>query len=73
MGFILYDTAGNELNEWDLAANHEGGRFVQEAPDGTWYQELDMTFIGVTPTIPDVVILAYTKDDFRIDTPITLK
>ena len=73
MNFVLCDADGNELNEWDLAANIEGGASVREAADGTWYREWEMTYIGVTSAMPDEVILAYEKDDYRIEIPITLK
>lgn len=74
MNFGLYDDSGSALADWDLATNTDGGAYMQEAPDGTWYCEWDVTFINPTPALSDAATLAYTTEDgFRIELSIPLK
>lgn len=74
MNFGLYDLSGHALADWELAVNLDGGAYVQEADDGTWYLQWEMTYIDPTAAMPETATLAYENTaGFRIELPVTLK
>ncbi len=72
--FAFYDVQGNMMNHWDICLMPMYEVTVEEAPDGTWFRQLDCNLIEVHESLPDTVILVYeTKDGFRTELPVTLK
>ncbi len=72
--FAFYDGAGNILNHWDICLMPQYEVTVEEAPDGTWYRQLDCSLIEVQQSLPETVYLVYeTESSFRTELPVTLK
>jgi len=72
--FAFYDGEGNRMNHGDICLMPQYEVTVEEAPDGTWFRQLDCNLIEVHESLPDTVILVYeTEDGFRTELPVTLK
>lgn len=72
--FAFYDMEGNMMNHWDICLMPQYEITVEEAPDGTWFRQLDCNLIEVHESLPETVCLVYkTESGFRIELPVTLK
>lgn len=74
MSFAFYDAEGNMMHHWDICRMPQYEVTVEEAPDGTWFRQLDCTLIEVDESLPDTIYLVYQTDSgFRTELPVTLK
>ena len=72
--FAFCDAVGNEIPHWDLCLMPQWEVTVEEAPDGTWFRQLDCNLIEVQDDLPDTVYLVYqTGSGFRTELPVSLK
>ena len=72
--FAFYDGEGNRMNHGDICLMPQYEVTVEEAPDGTWFRQLDCNLIEVDESLPDTIYLVYeTKDGFRMELPVTIK
>lgn len=72
--FLFCDEDGNEIKWWDLCLMPQWEITTEEAPDGTWFLQLDYSMIEVKQTLPDTVYLVFEKESgFRTELPVTLK
>lgn len=72
--FSFYDGDGNRMNHWDICLMPQYELTVEEAPDGTWFLQLDYSMIEVEQTLPETVYLVYkTESGFRTELPVPLK
>ena len=73
--FLFYDEEGTEIKWWDLCVLMPQWEItVEEAPDGTWFLQLDYSMIEVKQTLPDTVYLVFEKESsFRMELPVTIK
>lgn len=72
--FAFYDGEGNRMNHGDICLMPQYELTVEEAPDGTWFRQLDCNLIEVHETLPETVYLVYkTESGFRTELPVTLK
>ena len=70
----FYDGEGNRMNHGDICLMPQYEATVEEAPDGTWFRQLDCNLIEVDESLPDTIYLVYeTKDGFRMELPVTIK
>ncbi|MBQ2930474.1 MAG: hypothetical protein IJD99_09700 [Clostridia bacterium] len=74
MNFTFCDEKGNELDHYGMCLMPIYEVTVEEAPDGTWFRQLDCNLIEVDESLPDTIYLVYaTKDGFRMELPVTIK
>lgn len=72
--FAFFDAEGNLMRHWDICLMPQYEVTVEEAPDGTWFRQLDCNLIEVHDVLPDTVYLVYqTEDGFRTELPVLLK
>lgn len=72
--FAFCDERGNELDHYGMCLMPMYEVTVEEAPDGTWFRQLDCNLIEVDESLPDTIYLVYeTKDGFRMELPVTFK
>ena len=72
--FAFYDGEGNRMNHGDICLMPQYEVTVEEAPDGTWFRQLDCNLIEVDESLPDTIYLVYeTKDGFRMELPVTIR
>ena len=73
--FFFYDADGNEIKWWDLCVLMPQWEItVEEAPDGTWFLQLDYSMIEVEQTLPDTIYLVFKKESgFCMELPVTIK
>ena len=62
------------MNHGDICLMPQYEVTVEEAPDGTWFRQLDCNLIEVDESLPDTIYLVYeTKDGFRMELPVTIR
>ena len=62
------------MNHWDICLMPQYEVTVEEAPDGTWFRQLDCNLIEVHESLPETVYLVYkTESGFRTELPVTIK
>ena len=72
--FAFYDGEGNRMNHGDICLMPQYEVTVEEAPDGTWFRQLDCNLIEVDESLPDTIYLVCeTKDGFRMELPVTIR
>ncbi len=72
--FAFCDERGNELDHYGMCLMPMYEVTVEEAPDGTWFRQLDCNLIEVDESLPDTIYLVYeTKDGFRMEQPVTIR
>lgn len=72
--FAFYDAQGNMMNHWDICLMPQYEVTVEEAPDGTWFRQLDCNLLEVHESLPETVYLVYkTESGFRTELPVAIK
>ena len=72
--FAFYDGEGNRMNHGDICLMPQYEVTVEEAPDGTWFRQLDCNLIEVDESLPETVYLVYkTESGFRMELPVTIR
>ena len=72
--FAFYDGEGNRMNHGDICLMPQYEVTVEEAPDGTWFRQLDCNLIEVDESLPDTIYLVYkTESGFRMELPVTIR
>lgn len=72
--FAFCDERGNDLDHYGMCLMPMYEVTVEEAPDGTWFRQLDCNLIEVDESLPDTIYLVYeTKDGFRMELPVTIR
>ena len=72
--FAFYDGEGNRMNHGDICLMPQYEVTVEEAPDGTWFRQLDCNLIEVHEALPETVYLVYkTESGFRMELPVTIR